>query len=97
MPPERPALLAPRNRSCCPPGDPQAWQTRLSYAHYLKLKREGEAAGVGSALGGFTRLLDSDRPDGLMEEIPTFLCGPWPEGIPQVSRRWHSAYGLKQD
>lgn len=37
-----------------------------------------------SAMGGFTRLLDTDEPDGLMEEIPTFLCGPWPEDVRKV-------------
>lgn len=46
---------------------------------------QAKRAHPDSAMGGFTRLLDSSQPDELMDEMPTFLCGPWPDDIPKVS------------
>jgi len=34
----------------------------------------------GSDMGGFTRILHSGKPDGLMDEIPTMVVDPLPEG-----------------
>ncbi|KAJ8450612.1 hypothetical protein Cgig2_020249 [Carnegiea gigantea] len=52
------------------------WQCRIMYYWYLKVKD-----GPGSAMGGFTRILHSGRPDSLMEEIPTFVVDPLPHGL----------------
>ncbi|KAE8683692.1 subtilisin-like protease-like [Hibiscus syriacus] len=35
----------------------------------------------GSEMGKFTRILHSGKPDRLMEEIPTFIVDPFPEGL----------------
>ena len=49
----------------------QAWQTRLLYYHYVRLRRQQPC----SDMGGFTRLLTTPgaAPDALMKEIPTVI------------------------
>mmetsp|Transcript_33623 Transcript_33623/g.63237 ORF Transcript_33623/g.63237 Transcript_33623/m.63237 type:complete len:501 (+) Transcript_33623:122-1624(+) len=56
-----------------------AWQSRVMYYWYQKVK----AANPDSDLGGFTRVLHSGRPDGLMNEIPTVVVQPLPRGVDQ--------------
>ncbi|CAM6101988.1 unnamed protein product [Calypogeia fissa] len=51
------------------------WQCRIMYYWYKKFKGHPD-----SAMGGFTRLLHSGRPDDLMDEIPTFIVDPLPPG-----------------
>ena len=46
------------------------WQTRVMYYHY---KKQRAAQGPDGAMGGFTRILHSGRPDELMDEIPTVV------------------------
>jgi len=41
----------------------------------------------GSDMGGFTRILHSGKPDGLMDEMPTMVVDPLPEGKDKV-RFW---------
>lgn len=55
------------------------WQCRIMYYWYKKMKES-----AGSDMGGFTRVLHSGRPDNLMEEIPTFVVDPLPEGLDRV-------------
>lgn len=58
------------------------WQCRVMYYWYTKMKdREG------SEMGGFTRVLHSGSPDNLMEEIPTFVVDPLPEGRDRVKKQ----------
>nr|DAD42767.1 TPA_asm: hypothetical protein HUJ06_000997 [Nelumbo nucifera] len=52
------------------------WQCRIMYYWYKKAKEM-----PGSELGGFTRVLHSGNPDNLMDEIPTFVVNPLPEGL----------------
>lgn len=63
------------------------WQCRIMYYWYKKVK-----AMPGSALGGFTRVLHSGNPDNLMEEIPTFVVDPLPDGLDRgyivLNRPW---------
>lgn len=56
------------------------WQCRIMYYWYKKMKERD-----GSEMGGFTRVLHSGKPDNLMEEIPTFVVDPLPEGLDRVS------------
>lgn len=56
------------------------WQCRIMYYWYKKMKDR-----AGSDMGGFTRVLHSGKPDNLMEEIPTFVVDPLPEGLDRVS------------
>ncbi|KAF8396251.1 hypothetical protein HHK36_017866 [Tetracentron sinense] len=51
------------------------WQCRIMYYWYKKVKDM-----PGSEIGGFTRILSSGKPDNLMDEIPTFMVDPLPEG-----------------
>lgn len=55
------------------------WQCRIMYYWYKKVKDL-----PGSDLGNFTRVLHSGNPDKLMEEIPTFVVDPLPEGLDRV-------------
>lgn len=55
------------------------WQCRIMYYWYNRFRDE-----PGSDMGGFTRILHSGRPDGLMDEIPTFVADPLPSGVDQV-------------
>lgn len=56
------------------------WQCRVMYYWYKKMKDV-----PGSDMGGFTRVLHSGNPDNLMEEIPTVIVDPLPEGLDRVS------------
>lgn len=55
------------------------WQCRIMYYCYKKMKDVPK-----SDMGGFTRVLHSGKPDNLMEEIPTFVVDPLPEGLDRV-------------
>ncbi|XP_057515078.1 hydroxyproline O-arabinosyltransferase NOD3-like isoform X1 [Amaranthus tricolor] len=55
------------------------WQCRIMYYWYKKVKDL-----PGSGMGGFTRVLHSGRSDNLMEEIPTFVVDPLPNGLDRV-------------
>jgi len=55
------------------------WQCRIMYYWYKKFKDE-----PGSEMGGFTRVLHLGKPDGFMEEIPTFVVDPLPDGEDRV-------------
>ncbi|KAJ8446855.1 hypothetical protein Cgig2_016165 [Carnegiea gigantea] len=63
------------------------WQCRIMYYWYKRSKDR-----AGSEMGGFTRVLHSGRPDNLMEEIPTFVVDPLPNGVDQgyvvLNRPW---------
>ncbi|XP_010276656.1 PREDICTED: uncharacterized protein LOC104611340 [Nelumbo nucifera] len=63
------------------------WQCRIMYYWYKKAKEM-----PGSELGGFTRVLHSGNPDNLMDEIPTFVVNPLPEGLDRgyivLNRPW---------
>lgn len=48
----------------------QQWQTRVMYFHY---KKQRAKQGEEGAMGGFTRILHSGKPDNLMDEIPTVV------------------------
>ncbi|KAF2291957.1 hypothetical protein GH714_042299 [Hevea brasiliensis] len=52
------------------------WQCRIMYYWYKKMKDM-----PGSDMGKFTRVLHSGKPDNLMEEIPTFIVDPLPQGL----------------
>lgn len=56
------------------------WQCRVMYYWYKKMKDM-----PGSDMGGFTRVLHSGNPDNLMQEIPTVVVDPLPEGLDRVS------------
>ncbi|KAI4339103.1 hypothetical protein MLD38_024078 [Melastoma candidum] len=56
------------------------WQCRIKYYLY---KRQKDLP--GSEMGGFTRILHSGKPDNLMDEIPTVVVDPLPEGQDRVS------------
>lgn len=55
------------------------WQCRIMYYWYEKVKDM-----PGSDMGKFTRILHSGRADQLMDEIPTFVVDPLPEGLDRV-------------
>ena len=55
------------------------WQCRIMYYWYKKVKEM-----PGSDMGKFTRILHSGRADQLMDEIPTFVVDPLPEGLDRV-------------
>ncbi|KAG0483665.1 hypothetical protein HPP92_011749 [Vanilla planifolia] len=63
------------------------WQCRIMYYWYKKMKDMD-----GSEMGGFTRVLHSGKPDGLMNEIPTFIVDPLPAGADRgyivLNRPW---------
>ncbi|MBA0587706.1 hydroxyproline O-arabinosyltransferase NOD3 [Gossypium raimondii] len=63
------------------------WQCRIMYYWYKKVKEM-----PGSDMGKFTRILHSGKPDNLMEEIPTFVVDPLPEGLDRgyivLNRPW---------
>lgn len=56
------------------------WQCRIMYYWYKKVRDM-----PGSEMGKFTRVLHSGNPDNLMEEIPTFVVDPLPEGLDRVN------------
>jgi hypothetical protein len=51
------------------------------YYWYKKFKHDPV-----SEMGGFTRILHSRKPDNVMDEIPTVIVDPLPEGQDQVDR-----------
>jgi len=51
------------------------WQSRIMHYWYKEMRDR-----PGSDMGGFTRILHSGKPDGLMDEIPTMVVDPLPEG-----------------
>lgn len=55
------------------------WQCRIMYYWYKKMKDM-----PGSDMGKFTRVLHSGSPDSLMEEIPSFVVDPLPQGLDRV-------------
>ena len=55
------------------------WQCRVMYYWFKKFKDE-----PNSEMGGFTRILHSDKPDKFMQEIPTFVAQPLPARMDQV-------------
>lgn len=55
------------------------WQCRIMYYWFKKFQNE-----PGSEMGGFTRILHSGKPDKYMDEIPTFIAQPLPDGMDQV-------------
>ncbi|KAJ0084412.1 hypothetical protein Patl1_29381 [Pistacia atlantica] len=63
------------------------WQSRIMYYWYKKVKDM-----PGSDMGKFTRILHSGKPDKLMEEIPSFVVDPLPEGLDRgyivLNRPW---------
>ncbi|XP_042413136.1 hydroxyproline O-arabinosyltransferase 1-like isoform X1 [Zingiber officinale] len=65
-----------------------AWQCRVMY-YWFKKARE---ARPDTEMGGFTRILHSGRADNLVDEIPTFVADPLPNGMDQgyivLNRPW---------
>ncbi|KAH7542189.1 hypothetical protein FEM48_Zijuj02G0046700 [Ziziphus jujuba var. spinosa] len=63
------------------------WQCRIMYYWYKKMKDM-----PGSDMGKFTRVLHSGSPDNLMEEIPSFVVDPLPQGLDRgyivLNRPW---------
>ncbi|KAM3403786.1 hypothetical protein ACQJBY_007103 [Aegilops geniculata] len=63
------------------------WQSRIMYYWYKQMRVR-----PGSDMGGFTRILHSGKPDGLMDEIPTLVVDPLPEGADRgyivLNRPW---------
>ncbi|KAJ4908433.1 hypothetical protein Rs2_12091 [Raphanus sativus] len=63
------------------------WQCRIMYYWYKQKK-----ALPGSDMGGFTRILHSGNRDSLMDEIPTFVVDPLPQGLDRgyvvLNRPW---------
>ncbi|GFY96905.1 hypothetical protein Acr_11g0012110 [Actinidia rufa] len=57
------------------------WQCRIMYYWFKQHKGR-----PGSEMGGFTRILHSGKPDGFMDEIPTFVAQPLPNGMDQKLR-----------
>jgi hypothetical protein len=55
------------------------WQCRIMYYWYKK-----QRSLPGSEMGGFTRILHSGKADNLMDEIPTVVVDPLPEGLDRV-------------
>jgi hypothetical protein len=58
------------------------WQSRIMHYWYKEMRGR-----PGSDVGGFTRILHSGKPDGLMDEIPTMVVDPLPEGKDKVRPR----------
>ena len=58
------------------------WQCRIMYYWYKKMKDLPD-----SEMGGFTRVLHSGKPDNLMDEIPTMVVDPLPDGVDRVRIR----------
>ncbi|KAM7502420.1 hypothetical protein LguiB_001324 [Lonicera macranthoides] len=63
------------------------WQCRIMYYWYKKVRDMS-----GSNMGGFTRVLHSGNADNLMEEIPTMVVDPLPDGLDRgyivLNRPW---------
>ena len=70
------------------------WQSRIMYHQYKKIAADPALAG---AMGGFTRILHSGKPDDLMDEIPTVIVDPLPKGIKDHGYVvLHRPYAFKQ-
>ena len=70
------------------------WQSRIMYHQYKKIASDPALAG---AMGGFTRILHSGKPDDLMDEIPTVVVDPLPKGIKDHGYVvLHRPYAFKQ-
>lgn len=63
------------------------WQSRIMYYWYKKVKDMPR-----SDMGKFTRILHSGKADNLMDEIPSFVVDPLPEGLDRgyivLNRPW---------
>ncbi|XP_065877721.1 hydroxyproline O-arabinosyltransferase NOD3-like isoform X2 [Euphorbia lathyris] len=63
------------------------WQCRINYYWYKKMKDMPR-----SDMGKFTRILHSGKTDYLVDEIPTFVVDPLPEGLDRgyivLNRPW---------
>ncbi|XBJ25293.1 hypothetical protein VPH35_002985 [Triticum aestivum] len=77
------------------------WQSRIMYYWYKQMRVR-----PGSDMGGFTRILHSGKPDGLMDEIPTLVVDPLPEGAdrgyivlnrPWAFVQWLQKANIKED
>ncbi|KAL0397640.1 UNVERIFIED_CONTAM: Hydroxyproline O-arabinosyltransferase RDN2 [Sesamum calycinum] len=72
------------------------WQCRIMYYWYKKRKDL-----PGSEMGKFTRILHSGNPDNLMDEIPTVVVDPLPEGLDRgyvvLNRPWAFVQWLDKD
>ncbi|KAL0464524.1 UNVERIFIED_CONTAM: Hydroxyproline O-arabinosyltransferase RDN2 [Sesamum latifolium] len=72
------------------------WQCRIMYYYYKKTKDLS-----GSDMGKFTRILHSGNPDNLMDEIPTVVVDPLPEGLDRgyvvLNRPWAFVQWLDKD
>jgi hypothetical protein len=55
--------------------------TMQCYFWYQKMKKEYPE----SAMGGFTRLLHSGKPDAWMDEIPTVVVDPLPDDLQEIA------------
>ncbi|XP_076953017.1 hydroxyproline O-arabinosyltransferase 1-like [Bidens hawaiensis] len=73
------------------------WQTRVMYYWFKKMKKQ---CGADCEMGGFTRILHSGKPDKFMDEIPTFVAQPLPEGTDKgyivLNRPWAFVQWLQQ-
>jgi hypothetical protein len=70
------------------------WQSRIMYHQYKKIAADPALVG---AMGGFTRILHSGKPDDLMDEIPTVIVDPLPKGIKDHGYVvLHRPYAFKQ-
>ncbi|KAE8781704.1 hypothetical protein D1007_44976 [Hordeum vulgare] len=72
------------------------WQCRVMYFWYKRMQARPE----GADMGAFTRVLHSGKPDGLMDEIPTFVVDPLPAGKDRgyivLNRPWAFVQWLQQ-
>lgn len=57
------------------------WQCRVMYYWFKQQKLRNP----DSDMGGYTRILHSGNPDRFMDEIPTFVAKPLPDGMDQAS------------
>jgi hypothetical protein len=57
------------------------WQCRLFYYWYGRIKESKNP----KAMGGFTRLLHSGKPDEWMDEVPTVVVDPLPKNLEGVA------------
>uniref|UniRef100_A0ACD5XS67 Uncharacterized protein n=1 Tax=Avena sativa TaxID=4498 RepID=A0ACD5XS67_AVESA len=64
------------------------WQCRVMYHWFKEARRQAR----GAEMGGFTRILHSGKPDQFVNEIPTFVADPLPDGADQgyivLNRPW---------
>ncbi|XP_047969002.1 hydroxyproline O-arabinosyltransferase 1-like [Salvia hispanica] len=72
------------------------WQCRVMYYWFKQQKLRNPS----SDMGGFTRVLHSGKPDRFMDEIPTFVAQPLPDGVDQgyivLNRPWAFVQWLQQ-